>query len=285
MSPERISPQQFGVKNSRPTVASDCYALGMVIYEIISGNLPFHKDADLEVFMKVVRGERPPRGVRFTESLWKMLELCWKPQPNDRPSIEDILQCLEVVSTLPEPASPGVGEEMDEDSDDWDSTTGSSGILNWTSSMKTTNQSTAMPSSSNDLTDRPPGPISTTPEPPIFEVIDEVDVDDLHRGATDMAPSFPPVDSNDGGTYQVGTIYSHSPVIPCKTYCTGHRFRSNRGDWETWFQYTDSGTPPILKRPRFCTLPLLHPTPPRYDKRFPLAPVPSEPGHSTSRRK
>ena len=117
MSPELIAQQQFGFEKSRPTKSSDCYALGMVIYETISGNLPFHGDADLAVFVKVLKGECPPRGVRFTESLWTMLEMCWTSQPNNRPSIEDVLQCL-AVSNLPEP--PEVDEEM-KDVDEWDS--------------------------------------------------------------------------------------------------------------------------------------------------------------------
>jgi serine/threonine protein kinase len=107
MSPELIHPQRFGLENSCPTKSSDCYALGMVIYETISGNLPFHKHADITVFVMVLAGERPPRGAEFTESLWKILELCWSPQPNNRPSIEDVLRCLETVSNLSEPHSPG----------------------------------------------------------------------------------------------------------------------------------------------------------------------------------
>jgi len=107
-------------KNARPTIPSDCYALGMVIYETISGNLPFHKDADLIVFMKVVEGERPPRGGKFSRTLWWMLEWCWSPKPNDRPSIEDVLQCLEMASTSPEPSSPMTDEGTDEDDSDWD---------------------------------------------------------------------------------------------------------------------------------------------------------------------
>jgi len=77
MSPELIDPQRFGFKNNRPTKASDCYALGMVVYETISGNLPFHKYADITVAMKVLEGEHPPRGTRFTTGLWKTLEQCW----------------------------------------------------------------------------------------------------------------------------------------------------------------------------------------------------------------
>jgi len=127
MSPERIAPDRFGCKNSRPTVSSDCYALGMVIYETISGHFPFHKDTDLAVFMKVVEGKHPPRGAKFTKSLWGMLERCWASGPSGRPSIEDVLQCLEAVSNLSEPTSPRAGEGTDEDGDDWDSATNSSG--------------------------------------------------------------------------------------------------------------------------------------------------------------
>ena len=126
MSPERIAPEQFGFKNSRPTTSSDCYALGMVIYETMSGNIPFHKDTDLTVFMKVViKGEHPPRGGKLTKSLWVMLEQCWAAKPNDRPSIEGVLQCLEMVSA--EPPSSVVDDETEEGDDDRDSLTSSDG--------------------------------------------------------------------------------------------------------------------------------------------------------------
>jgi serine/threonine protein kinase len=98
MSPELIAPEDFGFEKSRHTKSSDCYALGMVVYETISGKLPFHKDTDFSVTLKVVRGERPRRGTGFAESLWNMMEFCWKPHPDDRPSIKDVLRCLETVS-------------------------------------------------------------------------------------------------------------------------------------------------------------------------------------------
>jgi serine/threonine protein kinase len=98
MSPELIDPQQFGLQHSHPTGSSDCYALGMVIYETISGNVPFHEDPDLTVVVKVVQGKRPPRGGKFRKDLWGMLERCWESQPSSRPSIRDVLWCLEVYS-------------------------------------------------------------------------------------------------------------------------------------------------------------------------------------------
>ena len=129
MSPELIDPQRFGLENGRPTKDSDCYALGMVVYETISGNIPFHQHGDMTVFMKVVAGERPARGVGFTESLWKMLELCWAPQPNNRPSIKEVLQCLQKGLNLSEPPSPEVDEEVENDDDDWDSASDSPGMF------------------------------------------------------------------------------------------------------------------------------------------------------------
>lgn len=99
MSPERISPQDFGLKTSRPSKSSDCYSLGMVIYETISGNLPFHEDRGLTIFVKVLRGERPRREDGFAKSLWDMLEWCWVAHPSDRPGVEDVLQCLETCSS------------------------------------------------------------------------------------------------------------------------------------------------------------------------------------------
>ncbi|KAF9791125.1 kinase-like domain-containing protein [Thelephora terrestris] len=107
MSPECIFPQNFGVKTSRPSKPSDCYSLGMVIYETISGNPPFHEDRDLAVFVKVLAGERPHRELGFVNSLWYMLERCWMPQPSDRPSVENVLQCLETCSDWTEKGAEG----------------------------------------------------------------------------------------------------------------------------------------------------------------------------------
>jgi len=129
MSPELIDPQRFGFENNRPTKKSDCYALGMVMYETISGRVPFHRHGDLTVIVKVLAGERPPRGVGFTETLWETLELCWVSQPSNRPSIEYVQQCLERASNSLESPSPGADGKMETHGDDWDSASDSSGMF------------------------------------------------------------------------------------------------------------------------------------------------------------
>ena len=103
MSPELFYPVDFGLEDSRRTKYSDCYALGMVIYEVLSGQVPFSGSGPFVVVAKVVRGERPecPQGAEgklFTNAIWGVLEGCWTPKRDDRPSIEDVLQFLEEAS-------------------------------------------------------------------------------------------------------------------------------------------------------------------------------------------
>lgn len=129
MSPELLDPQKFGFEKIRPTQYSDCYALGMVIYETISGRSPFYQHVDLNVVVKVLAGEHPPRKAGFADSLWKTLELCWTSQPKGRPSIEDVLRCLEGSSSSSGPFSPWVDDERDMDSDDFDLVNDSSGTV------------------------------------------------------------------------------------------------------------------------------------------------------------
>jgi len=111
MSRERLDPSRFGFKNSRPTKESDCYALGMVILEVLSGQVPFQGDRDILVIQRVVEGGRPgrPRGVEgvwFTDDLWGMLERCWSPEPDDRPTVEEVLGNLERISVTWRPLPP-----------------------------------------------------------------------------------------------------------------------------------------------------------------------------------
>ena len=128
MSPELLNPKRFGLDKARPSKTSDCYALAMVIYETITGHLPFHEHTDLNVVVKVLKGVRPRRGPGFADNLWKMLGLCWGSEPGTRPSATDVLQCLETISNPSESPSSPANEETWGGGDDWDSTSGSFGM-------------------------------------------------------------------------------------------------------------------------------------------------------------
>jgi len=113
MSPELFDPGKFGLQDSRPTKESDCYALGMVIYEVLSRQIPFASYRSATIIWKVISGERPKRpqgeeSVWFTDDLWGILELCWEARPGGRPNIEAVLECLGRISW----PSPSMGDEL-----------------------------------------------------------------------------------------------------------------------------------------------------------------------------
>ena len=69
MSPELVEPRHFGFEKTYHTKSSDCYAFGMVIYEVISGNPPFYEDGNFSVYRMVLSGEHPSRGTAFPDHL------------------------------------------------------------------------------------------------------------------------------------------------------------------------------------------------------------------------
>jgi hypothetical protein len=130
MSPELIDPVRFGLADGHPTKGSDCYALGMVVYEVLSGKLPFASSGSVRAMIKILGGEHPrrPRGKKgklFTDEIWSILELCWKLQPHDRISASTVLLRLEEhppllvsSSNMDEDAGTGGDERWESSSDD-----------------------------------------------------------------------------------------------------------------------------------------------------------------------
>ena len=100
ISPELLFPEKFGLNKSQPTKASDCYSLGMTIYEVLSGQIPFVQHTSAIAVQRILEGERPERpqgtqGARFTDDIWGILGLCWQPRPEGRISVRDVLLGLE----------------------------------------------------------------------------------------------------------------------------------------------------------------------------------------------
>lgn len=128
MSPELLAPDEYGFEDSRPTKESDCYALGMVVYEVLTGKVPFASYRGWVVIRNVIKGEKPPRpeerGVcLFSDELWSILEHCWNALPSDRPSVEKVLQCLDKASSSWIPPSPIINKDVEAVDDTWRLTT------------------------------------------------------------------------------------------------------------------------------------------------------------------
>ena len=122
MSPELIYPEGFGLDKTHPTKESDCYALGMVFYEVLSGRTLFAPSRAPLIIQKVLQGERPTRprgegGALFTDGIWRTLELCWKHVPGERTSVRAVLPFLEEALLIPWPSSD-TDESVETDNDE-----------------------------------------------------------------------------------------------------------------------------------------------------------------------
>ena len=133
MSPERLNLPPDS--NDRPTRESDCYALGMVIYEVsrscllrrslvypyqvLTGLRPFyhlrsHKSVFATAFA-ILRGERPERppgaeSLGFSSTLWGLVESCWSESSSARPTARQLLDYFFSASLtwVPPPVYPAI---------------------------------------------------------------------------------------------------------------------------------------------------------------------------------
>ncbi|KAH7322150.1 kinase-like domain-containing protein [Rhizoctonia solani] len=83
----------------RHTKYSDVYALGMTIYEIITGNVPYHLEGlEVRVMALLLKGALPIRPVctpmthESSDKLWNLFVLCWKYTPEGRPSATEVTE-------------------------------------------------------------------------------------------------------------------------------------------------------------------------------------------------
>eukprot|EP00878_Enallax_costatus_P011375 GHUV01011878.1.p1 GENE.GHUV01011878.1~~GHUV01011878.1.p1 ORF type:complete len:1257 (+),score=477.48 GHUV01011878.1:851-4621(+) len=90
--------------------ASDIYSLGMVMYEMLTWQIPFHELSDAtEVKNLVLQGGRPtippaaqlPPGTAKAAGLQQyidLMQLCWHQDPNKRPALVDIAHQLKIIA-------------------------------------------------------------------------------------------------------------------------------------------------------------------------------------------
>ncbi len=84
-TPEYMSPEQFGTH--RVDERSDLYSLGVVLFELLTGEIPFGGESPVAIAMKVIQQPAvPPQSIRKDIPEWidRIVVKCMQKDPNDR---------------------------------------------------------------------------------------------------------------------------------------------------------------------------------------------------------
>nr|XP_020442103.1 tyrosine-protein kinase yes-like [Monopterus albus]XP_020442104.1 tyrosine-protein kinase yes-like [Monopterus albus] len=88
----------------RFTIKSDVWSFGILLIELVTkGRVPYPGMVNREVLEQVERGYRMPCPQGCPESLHEMMNLCWKKEPDERPTFEYLQSFLEDYFTATEP--------------------------------------------------------------------------------------------------------------------------------------------------------------------------------------
>jgi len=100
-SPRWAAPEILEATNANgcPTKMSDVYSFACVVIEIFTGNLPFPDLSDLNVYLVVVKGKRPPRPtdalkLGLSSGAWKLVQDCWNKKQYERPDMQYVAHRL-----------------------------------------------------------------------------------------------------------------------------------------------------------------------------------------------
>ncbi|TDL22511.1 kinase-like protein, partial [Rickenella mellea] len=100
-APELLIPADSKEEVGNMTTKSDVYAFACVCLEIFTGEVPFSDlEDDAGVIMAItVKHQRPsrpstPASAELDDTLWKIMMSCWATRPEDRPSTDELVECL-----------------------------------------------------------------------------------------------------------------------------------------------------------------------------------------------
>jgi serine/threonine protein kinase len=108
IDPQKLNSEKKFVLDKR----SDIYSLGMVLWEISSCRIPFHKEEQLDLIIKICNGLREEYIKGTPMQYIDIYTSCWQSEPDYRPSTDQIFLQLQSMSLEP------VFEDYDENSEE-----------------------------------------------------------------------------------------------------------------------------------------------------------------------
>src|SRR2546427_4453642 len=92
LAPEVLSSKSY-------TKESDIYSFGMVMWEHTTGKKPFHdRSHNHHLIQDILEGKRPKITEDTPEFYVNLMKKCWDPNPENRPTAEEIHECLRKIS-------------------------------------------------------------------------------------------------------------------------------------------------------------------------------------------
>ena len=103
MAPELLHSARFGLEKGVPSKEADIYALGMTVYQVLTGQWPFYPKREAEVVLAVISGKRPPKPenaeeIGMTEVVWELMGKCWREDRTKRPNILQVLKKFCIIT-------------------------------------------------------------------------------------------------------------------------------------------------------------------------------------------
>jgi len=83
------------------TKEGDVYGMAMVVYEALTGDVPYSGWNESAVQTKVLVGELPQRPSGIDDTVWEFLRRCWSKDPTKRPSIAQVCDAFSRFCLLP----------------------------------------------------------------------------------------------------------------------------------------------------------------------------------------